>query len=243
MLKKTVSLIPLLLLGACAYVQDGAIQPVEFKTPGARNAVCNVYVEKIKYVVRPPQTVNLVKSYDTLKVDCLAPGNRRKVVYIEPDIERSSYGNIATAGVGYAWDAASQALWRWPDMIEVNFTDTPVKDFDLPAQNAPDIRQPEDYQIEQYSPSTPSLNRDKNAPPIEILRREGASVQSSSTDNFTLSEPAPGTYGGKGDLQPVSSAVSSDALNPAGSGASESSAGIPPVSGPMPLLPPSAGNN
>jgi hypothetical protein len=242
MLKKTVSLIPLMLIGACAYVQDGAIQPVEFKTPGATNAVCNVYIEKVKYVVRPTQTVNLFKSYDTMKVDCLAPGNRRKVVYIEPDIERSSYGNIATAGVGYAWDAASQSLWSWPDIIEVNFTDTPVKGFDLPAQNAPDIRQPEDYEIEQYSPSTPSLNRDKNAPPIEILRREGATVQSSSSNNFALSEPPAGTYGGKGDVQPVSPSVGTLDLNPAGE-VSESSSSIPPVSGPMPLLPPSSGNN
>lgn len=237
MLKKTVSLIPLMLIGACAYVQDGAIQPVEFKTPGASNAVCNVYIEKVKYVVRPPQTVNLFKSYDTLKADCLAPGNRRKVVYIEPDIERSSYGNIATAGVGYAWDAASQALWKYPDIIEVNFTDTPVKGFDLPAQNAPDIRQPEDYEIEQYSPSAPSLNSDKNAPPIEILRREGASVQSSS-NNFALSEPPSGTHGGKGDLQPVGPSAGGLDINPA-----QGSAGIPPVSSPISLLPPSSGND
>ena len=227
-----------MLLGACAYVQDGAIQDVEFKTPGATDAVCNVYVDKIKYQVRPPQTVNLFKSKETLKVDCLAPGNRRKVVYIEPNIERSSYGNIATAGVGYAWDVASEALWAYPDIIEVNFTDTPIKEFDLPAQNSPDIKQPEDYKIEQYSPSTPSLNSDKNAPPIEILRREG-SVQSTSTNNFDFSEPVGGAAGGKAEIQTGS--YVGDALNPGG--AQSAGGSVPPVSGPMPLLPPSAGNN
>lgn len=240
MLKKTAFLVPLILIGACAYTFDGAIQPVEFKTPGATNAVCNVFIEKVKYVVRPPQTVNLFKSYDTLTVDCLAPGNRRKVVYIEPTIENSSYGNLANGGVGYAWDAASQALWKYPDIVEVNFTDTPVKEFGLPAQNAPDIRQPEEYKIEEYSPSTPSMNSDKDAPPIEILRREGAVVSgSASRDNFTMSEPPGGVTGGKGELQTTTSV--GDALNPAGS----TSAGgptVPPVSKPMPLLPPGAGN-
>lgn len=235
MLKKTVSLLPLMLIGACAYVVDGQIQPVEFQTPGARNATCNIHVNKRKYVAKPPQTINLLKTNKTLIVDCLAPGNRRKVVYIDPAIEPSSYGNVATAGAGYAWDAVSKSMWRYPDIIEVNFTDTPVKEFELPAQNAPDIRQPEEYPIEQYSPSTPSLNSDKNAPPIEILRRQGSVSGANRTQDFTLSEPPGGVSGGKGNLQPTTHM--GDALNPAGD-----ASGIPPVSEPMSLLPPSAGN-
>lgn len=240
MLKKSLSLFSVLLISACAYAVDGQIQPVEFKTPGATNANCNVYVDKRKYVVKPPQTLNLLKTHKTLIVDCLAPGNRRKVVYIDPAIERSSYGNIATGGAGYAWDGVSKALWRYPDIVEVNFSDTPVKDFEMPAQNASDIKQPEEYPIEQYSPSTPSLNSDKNAPPIEILRREGSSSGAYKSQDFTLSEPPGGARGGKGNLQSSDNAAA-DAMNPAGE-MSEGGPTVPPVSGPMPLLPPSSGN-
>ncbi len=228
MFKKISYLIPLAVLGACAYAIDGAIQDVQFVTPGANGAACNVYVEGLKYKVRPPQTINIYKSNEDLVVDCKAPGNRRKVVYIEPRIETSTAWNATNAGVGLPWDYASQALFRYPDVVEINFTDTPVVDPPLPAQNSPDIRQPEDYILEEFSPSEPLMNKDRNAAPVEIMRREGSSSGSSVMvdDSAAFSEPVMGGSSGKGDLMSVTQGAG------VSTGSSHESAGAP-----VPLIP------
>ena len=212
MLKKASYLLPFVLLGACAYAIDGAVQDVKFVSPGANGAACNVFVEGLKHKVKPPQTLNLFKSKEDLVVDCMAPGNRRKVVYIKPQIESSTAWNAANAGIGLPWDYASAAMYRYPDIIEVNFTDTPVKDPAPPAQNNPDIRQPENYILEEFSPSSPQLNRDRDAPPVEILRR-GESASSgfdSMNDTAAFSEPAMNSNSGKGDLMSVIEGLGGD---------------------------------
>lgn len=228
MLKKIPYLLPLAVLGACAYAIDGSIQEVEFKTPGARNAACNVYVDGLKHKVKPPQVIALPKGKEDLVVDCMAPGNRRKVVYIEPQIETSTAWNAANAGTGIAWDYASGALFRYPDVIEVDFTDTPVQEPPPPAQNAPDIKQPEEYDLEEFSPGSPRMNADKHALPVEIMRRQSASQSMSggaryNDDTDAFSEPVY-TGGGKGDLID---------MNPAGEPSSASGA----ENGPIPLIP------
>ena len=237
MIKKTFFLLPLVALTACAYAVDGSIQDVKFTTPGAINAVCNVYVDGLKYRVKPPQTVTLFKSKEDLVVDCMAPGNRRKVLYIEPQTEPSAGWNAVNAGVGLPWDYASGALFRYPDVIEVNFTDTPVTDQPLPAQNSPDIRQPEDYTLEEFSPGEPRLNSDKNAPKTELLRRDGPSgkVSSSLGDAAVFTEqPADAMTqsSGKGALMNVIEDLGAD-MNPAGSSDDISSDDMEPT----PLFP------
>ncbi len=238
MFKKASYLIPLAILGACAYAIDDSIQDVHFVTPGAHGAACNVYVEGLKYKVKPPQTVNLFKSKEDLVVDCMAPGNRRKILYIESGIETSTAWNVTNAGVGLPWDYASGALFHYPDVIEVDFTNEPVVDPEPPAQNRPDIRQPEEYILEEFSPSEPMMNEDRNNPPIEILRREGASSSANTIMNeaAVFSEPVAesGSNGstsasGKGNLMDAADGIQSSTYGP-----SQGNAG-----GPVPLLPPS----
>lgn len=231
MIKKSLLLLSLLSVGACAYALDETIQDVKFVTPGAKNAACNVYVEGVKYRAKPPQTLNIFKSKEDLIVDCMAPGNRRKTVYIKPSIEKSAIWNVANAGVGLPWDYASAALFRYPDIIEVNFTDTPITDQPLPAQNNPDIRQPEEYRLEEFSPSSPRMNEDRDAPPVEILRRESASRTSAGSYGQTgaLSEPEI-ISSDKGDLLDIIQDYGDD-INPSAPDA-ESSADAP-----IPLLP------
>ena len=171
MSKKIALLCFVLSVGACSTVIDGSHQDVKFVTPGAYDAVCSVYVDGLRYKVHPPQTLNLVNAKKNLHVDCMAPGNRRKEIYIEPKMAKSALWNMGTAGVGFAVDYASEALFKYPDVIEVNFTDAPVTDQPLPAQNNPDIRQPEDYPLEEFSPAQPRLNADRDASQTKILRR------------------------------------------------------------------------
>lgn len=210
MLKKIAYLIPLAVLGACAYAIDGSVQDVKFETPGAQNAACSVYVEKLKYRVKPPQVLNLYKSRKDLIVDCMAPGNRRKIVRIPMEIEDATAWNATNAGVGLPWDYASGAMFRYPDVIEIDFRDVPVVAPALPAHNNPDIRQPEEYILEEFSPGAPRMNSDRNAPPIEILRRQHvASGTASMGSNSAFSEPAGGSQG-KGDLMEEAQGLPAD---------------------------------
>ena len=148
-------------LASCAYAIDTHIQDVKFVTPGANGSVCFVYVDGLRYRVHPPQTISVNNTKEDLVVDCLAPGNRRKKVVIEPKIADSTYLNVANAGAGLPWDAFSGAAFKFPDIVEVDFTHTPVRAEDPPAQNAPDIKQPEEYMLEEFLPAQPRLNADR----------------------------------------------------------------------------------
>lgn len=207
MMKKPLLALSILTLGACAYAIDDSIQNVRIETPGAHNAACNVFVEGLKYKAKPPQTLNIFKSKDDLIVDCWAPGGRRKMMEIPAGIETSAAWNAVNAGAGLPWDYASGALFRYPDVIEVDFTDVPVTDPPLPAQNSPDIRQPETYDLEEFSPGSPRMNEDRYAPPVEVLRRDGLVSGSASSaveyeDGSAFSEPEE-MSGGKSDIQSV----------------------------------------
>ena len=161
-------------------------------TPGAENATCHLYVDGLKYVVKPPQKTIISKSENPLTVECMAPGGRDKTMEIPAGFADAAKWNVANAGAGLPWDAASRSLWAYPSVIEVDFSDVAIQDPPLPAHNAPDIRQPETYDLEEFSPSRPRLNSDKNAPPVEILRREGASSQTGAFQSYdnSFSEPS-----------------------------------------------------
>ncbi|MEZ5813325.1 MAG: hypothetical protein R3E13_01130 [Alphaproteobacteria bacterium] len=230
--KKAYYILPLAILAACAYTLDGANQNVKFETPGAYNASCSVYVEGLKYQVKPPQVVNLYKAKDDLIVDCLAPGGRRKVIEVTPEIETSAAWNAANAGVGLPWDYASGALFRYPDVIEIDFTGEPVSDPPLPAQNSPDIRQPEEYYLEEFRPSKPRMNNDRHMPPVEILPRERSSMSDLGGYNnagSVFSEPENTASGDKGDLMNV--------IRDLGAQESNAPSYTESSGGPVPLLP------
>jgi hypothetical protein len=161
------------LCSGCAYVTEGSIQDVTVVTPGATNAQCKLSVGSVKYVYEPPMTRSIQKTDETMEVDCWAPGNRHKVVYIKPNISGPTMYNAGTGIVpGMAWDFASKAMYFYPKVVEVDFTQTEIKPFPLPAQNQDDIRQPEDYDLEEFSPGLPRLNSDRFATNPEIRRRE-----------------------------------------------------------------------
>ena len=192
------------ILAGCAYIVDGPTQEITFLTPGAHNAVCYAYANDVKYVVKPPQTIKLTKSFDDLVVDCLAPGNRRKKIFLQAQIEDSFTGNLATAGGGMVWDAVTESMFAYPDVIEIDFTHTPVKPEAMPDQNQPDIRQPEDYDLEEFRPGLPRLNSDRDAivaEPEKRVRDYDDGVERIITDTV---EPisADELYGGDGYADP-----------------------------------------
>lgn len=180
-----------LLLTSCAYTFDKTIQPITIKTPGAQGAVCHVYVDGLRHRMKPPQTININKSKEDLIVECLAPGNRAQTVVIEPAVSDNAFLNTFTGIVpGLAWDSASGALYEYPSIVYVDFTNLALKPEPLPAQNNPDIRQPEEYNLEEFRSKQPRLNSDKYAVPVEIQKRQPQQSLYSDTYTPQVTQPA-----------------------------------------------------
>jgi hypothetical protein len=167
----------LIVLASCAYALEKHIQDVRIETPGAENAICNMYVEDLRYKVRPPQTVNISKSMQDLIIDCQAPGNRRQKVVIKPQLSGLAKAE-APLIAPFIWDVAAASAHKYPDLITVDFTYMPVKPEALPAQNRPDVKQPEEYPLEEFLPGRPRLNSDGDELPFQLQRREkpGSSI-------------------------------------------------------------------
>lgn len=198
----------LLLVTSCAYVKDGSIKPLTIKTPGAHDAICYAYVNGFRYRFKPPQTMNVGKSKEDLIVECHAPGNRQRTVVIEPTLSDSAKQNIFTGVVpGMAWDSASGALYAYPDTVYVDFTNMPTSPEALPAQNNPDIRQPEEYDLEEFRSKQPRLNSDKYIQNSPIQERQ---VQEPIFQTYEQAAPPP-----EPTIEPISMGTLTGAIGPA----------------------------
>ncbi len=142
------------LLPACGAVMETASQEVRLDTPGAYEAECTLN-NGIRYIGRTGQTLNIQKSRLPLNVECYAAGNRYKQVIVESVDSNWALGNIATAGVGFAYDHYSGAMYKYPDVITVDFVGVPTEGFELPDYHLKDAPNPYKQSIEDFSPSTP----------------------------------------------------------------------------------------
>jgi hypothetical protein len=189
------------LLSSCSYLIDTSVQAVSVETPGAQSAHCYLIVEGLKYQANPPQTINIKKSKKDMEVVCKAPGNRRLEFTVEPGVEESAYWNVTNGVVpGMAWDFASDSMFKWPDVIVADFTNIQRQPSALPDYNNPDVKQPEEYDLEEYLPGVPRLNSDRYAQPVEIQRRRSSaeydeSFNSAPTEGAAMdSKSAPSVY-------------------------------------------------
>lgn len=186
-------------LGACAYSVESSNQEITFLTPGAENARCEVYVDKIKYKVFPPQERNIKKSENDMHIICYAPGNRT----IEMDVAPSFTKRAVWGGpVGVAWDYASKSLYYYPSVIAVDFSQETLVSNGLPSHNNRDIRQPEDYNLDEILPSEPRLNSDKYKVETPLLRRDDMPAVDGDDVVVPASNDVP-VSSDKGDLQSV----------------------------------------
>ncbi len=157
-----------LLLGSCAYAVESSNQYITFLTPDAQDAKCYVYVDKLKYQVFPPQSINIKKSPKDMEITCNAPGNRMVETSVPAQMsKRAAWGGPA----GMAWDYASNSLFYYPSVIAIDFSHEELKPNKLPRHNNSDIRQPESYDLEEFRPAQPRLNSDKEKINLPILRR------------------------------------------------------------------------
>lgn len=206
------------MLGACAYAVEKGYQPLTVRTPGAQDAVCDVWADNVRYRFHPPSTRNVKNSKEDLIVHCLAPGNRERKVVIRPAIADTFAGNVVTGFVpGASWDYASGAMFTYPDVVEVDFSHMKPRPMPAPVHNNPDNLQPEDYQLEEFRPTTPYLHEDKYRKPLPLQRRvvpgsvgdsysDGAQSDAASDATFSTQTATPD----KGDLMSVIDNLGSD---------------------------------
>ncbi|MCK5385031.1 MAG: hypothetical protein KAJ29_05590 [Alphaproteobacteria bacterium] len=121
-------------LGSCAYTTKVSFQDITFLSPGAQDAKCLVYVNEVKYQVRPPQTVNIKKSEKPMFVVCYASDDRSIEVEVLPIIEEEV---IWGSPVGMGWDYASNSLYSYPEVIAIDFSQEEVKPFTPSDHNKP----------------------------------------------------------------------------------------------------------
>lgn len=217
--KKHFILFPLILASACAYTLEGQMQDLTIRTPGAYDAVCDVYANKIRYKFYPPQTRKVTKSDEDLIIDCKAPGNRDRKVVIEPVISKVAPANAANGLVpGTAWDYASGALFTYPEVVEVDFRNMPVREMPPPTHNNSDIKQPEEYMLEEFKAGSPRMNSDRLEKEVPLRRRGESFSDEGESDQYSggyVSTRETEAQGGKGDLMRVIDSLGDD-LNPSG---------------------------
>jgi len=190
-----------LVLGACSYLQEKSYQKVTFETPGAEFSKCHVYVQGLHYPVEVPGTITVANTREDMEVRCLAPGNRVRTAVIPAEVSPVYHNNASNAYLGAVWDAASGAMYKYPDIIRIDFNGVEQKDYPLPKHDAYDLRPTYEYALEEFLPSQPRLNADRYAQPTVLKKIDRSS-------------------GGGGGLDAMSSAfgpVSENAVSHSGS--------------------------
>lgn len=170
----------LLMLTSCATLLEGSSQAVTFDTKGANNVECVLKTEELSYKVRPPETVWLKRSRLDMVADCWAPGNRHKIFKIPTSLEPLAATNVSNGlAPGIAYDAYSRALFKYPDRVLIDMSDTVATPSEMPAYHDPHGIDPKTVGIEYMGPENPALDEDainaaKRAAAFEEYDREQA---------------------------------------------------------------------
>lgn len=136
-------------LTACGTVVDKSSQVVEFEAIGARDVMCMVHTKDFKYRVFPPQKVMLKKAERDLNVDCYASGGREKKMVVETTLSPWTFGNVVDGAVpGGVYDFHTGGMFRYPEKVVVDFTDTQAGIGLLPKYEDPDAVDPRSVALE-----------------------------------------------------------------------------------------------
>lgn len=141
-------------LSACATMIDGASQPVKFEAVGATGVTCEATSggNEMTYFVRVPQTVWIKKSAKLLHLECMAPGNRKKSLDVEPFMNPVTALNMLNGSVGTFYDAETGAKNLYPDVVTIDFSDIVAVPNLLPPYYNTDTLNPQQSPIEDMGP-------------------------------------------------------------------------------------------
>ena len=131
-MKALFALISVLVLSGCASGFDSASQRVQFDLVNMQKARCEVYnhnglVKTRAYVLHLPGTYNVERSLEDLHIDCLGLQGLEVSMVVPSQLNETANRNAVNFGVGVIADAASQALFKYPEVITVDFTPVILK--------------------------------------------------------------------------------------------------------------------
>ncbi len=150
-----------LLLSACATIVEKPTQDLKIEILGTGEALCDITQTGRRYRAYAPSTIKIRKSRDPLNVRCFAPGNREKAVVLHSEVSDAIIGNVATGVLpGMSWDAASGAMYKYPDTVVMDFTMLPPQPYPLPDYQAVLNANPSLIGLEEFRPGRSALIRD-----------------------------------------------------------------------------------
>lgn len=127
MLKKTVLLVMTMMVASCASGFDSTSQRIHFDLVNMQKARCDVYnyngVTKSRaYILELPGAYAVERSLEDLHLECQGLRGLKAEMIVPSQMNPTTASNAANAGVGVLVDIASQAAFKYPDRITVDFT-------------------------------------------------------------------------------------------------------------------------
>ncbi len=220
-------------MSGCATILNHSSQEVNFQAVGATDVLCDIDYAGLKYHVRPPQTITLSNSRHDMNLVCVAAGNRVKAMSVPSSLSGYTLANVTNGVVpGASYDAASGAMFKFPEVIVIDFSDTVAAVDPLPSYEALDAVDPRSIGIEHLGSDTLKLPGDD----ARALRYRMAELQRQREDALEAEREARqqsvegGWDGDKGGPAPVSGAYTPPPyVPPAGA--------TPPVGNPGDAMP------
>ncbi len=194
MKKISAVLVSLTLLAGCATVIEGQTQPFTILTPGANDAECTVHNKDMSYIMRTGETRLIMKSNNDLTIDCLAPGNRKRTVIVDTQLEPTALANVTNGVVpGTTYDHFSRGLYAYPETISIDFSGVKGEAYPMPDYMKPEARDVYKGEMEYYGATTGALPSDTYATQGVIQKRTGGRLTDSPFGSLTPTSGATGT--------------------------------------------------
>lgn len=196
-----------LLATGCATMIKGATQEVTITTPGVEGARCKVENDYFRYTVNPPRTFQIERTSQPYQINCVAPGNRFKTAILDRAFEETAAWNVTNGVIpGVATDATSGALFRYPDLIAIDFSDMKPQPMPLPYYQTTLAENPLIVDMEEFRPGYPALQRDRGTSASSLQRRTDIPMADTDADMGSPSMGA-GVSDGTGVYSPSAGKV------------------------------------
>ncbi|HRK98517.1 MAG: hypothetical protein KDJ26_08745 [Alphaproteobacteria bacterium] len=171
---KIFTLLLMISLTSCSTVTEGSMQQVTFETPNAEGAICTaeIGVNRLKYIIRPPQTVWIKKSSNDMSVSCEASGLREMKKIVESKTAPSTFLNVFNGILpGAVIDGDSGAMYKYPEKVVIDFAGIVATSQPMPPyHNLDGLNPTHESTVEDMGPDTPAIRQDS----IDKIRHDEA---------------------------------------------------------------------
>lgn len=124
---RAIAIVACLLLVACATITKGTTQVVAVDTPGVPGSSCTISTKAGPQMVMTPGTLTLEKGSEPLPISCTKTCYLTGQSIVPSNAEAMAAGNVIFGGViGLGVDAASGAMYKYPDIVTVAMNPDPA---------------------------------------------------------------------------------------------------------------------